>query len=552
MSVWIAETLLATSLLMALVMLLRRPTTRFLGAGAAYMLWALPLARLALPPLPRDVAPATPLQSAVDHSGLTSVLTVPTVPAPALDSALSLPWIEIAAGLWVVGAAAFLLFHAITYARFRRLMLADAVPLGHEGRIRIVASPHTTGPLAFGVLHPYIALPLDFDTRFDADERAMAMAHECAHHQRGDLFANMIALAVMALHWCNPIAWIAWASYRADQELACDARVLARHGQDKAHVYGRAIVKAAGGRPFATARFSATCHLTRLDTLKGRLKMLSNHADSLHRISWGMAAVALVTLAGLALTASGSRAAREMAAITNTVDDVNMARLTNLMTDAPPSAPVQPQWADEPAAPSEPAAMTHAEDMAPAPPAAPDAPIVPAADMVAPIPPVPPAPPVTVRSQRDRITVTHANGRVETHRIPTEADIARMVPVVDVNEGCDSNGKASRQESVNADGRRVIRVRICQAAIDSASRAADRASARADWESRDADRASAQAERASRLADRESARANVAALKAMRNARAEIASDRSMPASARAQALREIDGEIASMRAGND
>ncbi|WP_336975049.1 hypothetical protein [Sphingobium aromaticiconvertens] len=50
MSVWIAETLLATSLLMALVMLLRRPTARFLGAGAAYMLWALPLARLVLPP----------------------------------------------------------------------------------------------------------------------------------------------------------------------------------------------------------------------------------------------------------------------------------------------------------------------------------------------------------------------------------------------------------------------------------------------------------------------------------------------------------------------
>ncbi len=452
----------------------------------------------------------------------------------------------------MAGAATFLLFHAITYVRFRRLMLADAVALGQEGRIRIIASPRATGPLAFGVLHPHVALPLDFDTRFDADERAMAMAHERAHHQRGDLFANMIAMAIMALHWCNPIAWAAWRAYRADQELACDARVLAHHGQDKAHIYGRAIVKAAGGRPFAAARFATACHLTRLDTLKGRLKMLSSHADSLHRISWGMAAVALVTLAGLALTASGSRAAREMAAITGTVDDVNMARLTNLMADAPPREAVQP----EPAAPSEPVAMVHAERMVPTPPTAPTPPIAPTADMVAPIPPAPPAPPVAVRHQSNRVTVTRANGWTETHSIPTEADIARMVPVVDVSDGCDSNGKASRQESVNADGRRVIRVRICQAEIDRASRTADRASAQADRMSHDADRASAEADRASRLADKESARAdraaNVAALKGLHSARAQIASNPSMPAFARAQALRDIDSEIANMRAGNE
>ena len=49
MSVWLAETLIATTLLMALVMMVRQPVARWLGAGAAYMLWALPLARMVLP-----------------------------------------------------------------------------------------------------------------------------------------------------------------------------------------------------------------------------------------------------------------------------------------------------------------------------------------------------------------------------------------------------------------------------------------------------------------------------------------------------------------------
>ena len=52
MSVWMVETLIATTLLMALVMLLRRPVARWLGAGAAYCLWAVPFARMLLPALP--------------------------------------------------------------------------------------------------------------------------------------------------------------------------------------------------------------------------------------------------------------------------------------------------------------------------------------------------------------------------------------------------------------------------------------------------------------------------------------------------------------------
>ena len=216
----------------------------------------------------------------------------------------SFPWLEVGIGIWFAGMLAFLVIQAVGYARFRRHMLTGATPIGEEGRIRLITSPHASGPLAFGVLKPFIVLPADFALRYDALEQEMAIAHERAHHAHGDLAANMIALALLAIHWCNPIAWIAYRAYRADQETACDARVLSLYGQDQAHAYGRAILKAAGGRQFAGA-----CHLTRLATLKGRLKMLSNHEASIRRISWGMAAVALVTAAGLALTASGSRAA---------------------------------------------------------------------------------------------------------------------------------------------------------------------------------------------------------------------------------------------------
>ncbi|WP_311269109.1 M56 family metallopeptidase [Sphingobium sp. WCS2017Hpa-17] len=560
MSVWLAETLIATTLLMALVMMLRRPVARWLGAGAAYLLWALPLARMVMPALPCDIDPS-PLHLAVDQAGLPDLLTVPPV-APVVATTPTFPWLEAGLSLWFAGMVVFLIVQAVGYTRFRRHMLDGATPIGEERRIRLISSPHASGPLAFGVLRPYIVLPADFALRYDAQEQDMAIAHERAHHERRDLAANMIALLLLAVHWCNPVAWIAYRAYRADQETACDARVLSLYGRDQAHAYGRAILKAAGGRQFAGA-----CHLTRITTLKGRLKMLSNHDISLQRISWGMAAVAIVTATGLALTASGSRAAQQMAAITDKVESADFAKLSNLVSQpATASVPANADVAAVPAVPTAPAvpAVKAGDDIWPSPaPMAPPAPMVPAADMIAPVAPVPPAPPI-VRSEKNRITVTYADGRVETHRIPTEAEIARMVPVVDVRNGCDGSGRTtSRSETVDANGQRHIKVRICQDVIDRtverAQAQAERGRAQAERGRAQAERARIQADRAGRLADADMVRADqarrtahVAALSSLRASRAQIANNWSMPREARAEALRDLDESIAELRSEQD
>lgn len=510
MIIWLAETLVATSLLMAVVMMVRRPLARWLGAGAAYMLWILPLSRTLMPALPDQVADASPLHQVMNQSGLPAILT-PSAAAQTLTTSPALPWLELMIAVWLAGMVTFIVIQAVGYLRFRGMILKGATSVGWEGRIHVVISPQASGPLAFGIVHPHIVLPEDFALRYDAQEQDMAIAHERAHHERGDLAANMIALVLLALHWCNPIAWIAYRAYRADQETACDARVLALYGSDQAHAYGRAILKAAGGRQYAAA-----CHLTRLATLKGRLKMLSSHETSLRRISWGMAAVAVTTAAGLALTASGSRAAKQMAAITQKVEQADLTRLTDFVAQpahATINAAVMPAR-DIPSPPAAPAAPD-VEPVAAIAPLAPIAPIPPAADMTPPIPPVPPTPPVTVRSEKGRIIVTHADGRVVTHRVPTEEEIARMVPVVDVREGCEGRDMTSHRETVDANGRRHIRVRICQSAIE------------------------AQARHAEHLG-------KVAARSGLIAARAQIAAAR-MPAQARAEALRDIDDHIAEL-----
>ncbi|MDQ2892062.1 MAG: M56 family metallopeptidase, partial [Pseudomonadota bacterium] len=313
---WAVEALIASTLLMALVLLLRAFVRRQFGAQIAYALWALPLLRLLLPPLPSAWrAIATPISRAgetitvlvIDPAGIAAAAPT-TTPAAAFPS-LGL----VLAALWAAGAAVFLIWHVARHSRFRRRMLGSAAALDVVGAIRVIESDAAPGPVAFGVMRRYVAFPRDFADRYDADERALALAHEIGHHQRGDLAANWIALGVLALHWFNPVAWRAFGAFRADQEMANDARVLAGRSAIDRHSYACAIVKAAHG-----GVVSAACHLHTINDLKGRLRMLTTLRPSRRRFAAGGTIVAALVVAGLGLTASGTSAA---SAITTRVGD---------------------------------------------------------------------------------------------------------------------------------------------------------------------------------------------------------------------------------------
>lgn len=365
MIAWVIETFVATTLLMLLVLAIRKPVSRHFGPNIAYALWALPVLRLALPPLPESwrASAETPVAAAseVITYYMVDPITVPDAAATTATTAatattipvetLPFDWLPVIVGLWAVGALAFLAYHMIAHGRFcaRLLRRAKIERTVAEGRVHVIETDAATGPLAFGIWRKYVAFPRDFSERYDPLERNLALAHELGHHLRGDLIANWVALVVLALHWFNPVAWRAFRAFRADQELACDALVLSGRAPALRHAYGRAIVKSAHG-----GAVSAACHLHTINELKGRLRMLSKHdRKSRTRITAGVTGAAALTLAGLALTASGTQAAANLRA------DVGDAIGVDLQ-DAPaaPTAPDAPAAAEAPAAPAAPEAAT--------------------------------------------------------------------------------------------------------------------------------------------------------------------------------------------------
>lgn len=540
MTSWWIETVLASTLLMLLALALRGPVRRAFGPQLAYALWVLPVVRMLLPPLPGqwhlsqwlapltrkaadapavamgvlnpDTLPATIDPSAVvtiDLSAgghhLPAALVAPTPVAEGLNVTLLL------LALWGVGALLFLVYHLVAHRRFCRHLLSRARVdrTVAQGRVRVIETDAAHGPLAFGIFRKYVAFPRDFSERYDEVERDLALAHELGHHLRGDLIANWIALIVLAAHWFNPVAWRAFRAFRADQEMACDALVLAGRAQALRHAYGRAIVKSAHG-----GAVSAACHLHTINDVKGRLRMLSIHRKlSPIRIGAGLAGITTVSLAALALTASGSQAAERIR------DKVSGAIQAQNMPVAPvaPIAPVEPM---EPIAPTAPRA-----------PVAPPAPAAPA------VPEGPAGKPRVVRIDRSvtdgqaikKMVIVRQDGKQQEITMPDMVAIQASIP--EIRNGTCGKGNTSTVEH-RREGNKQIMI-VCSDRIAAMSASAS---------------ASAGAAHAEQMAAMNKQMAMSSALTSLQHARRTIEMQRSLSAEQRADALAGIDEALAELR----
>jgi hypothetical protein len=145
-----------------------------------------------------------------------------------------------------------------------------------------------------------VIVPADFEHRYDAQEQRLAVAHELTHHDRHDVPVNFAALAVLSLHWWNPVAHFAHRAFRLDQEAACDAIVLDGASADERHAYGSALFKSAMGQvPLAACAMGATT------TLKARLRRIVAGQVEGRLARPGAALAAFLVLGGVAVTASG-------------------------------------------------------------------------------------------------------------------------------------------------------------------------------------------------------------------------------------------------------
>lgn len=324
---WFVETTLAMSALTAVVLLVRKPFAARFGARAAYALWLAPFARLFLPELKLLPAPPAPAVAALSEPASTFYLTASPTGAVASAPELGLGAVAVAAlcVVWAFGAIAWILHQLERQRRYIDAMRAASAPargfliaeardvarrigLKQAPELRVMSGAETDcGPCVAGLARPVVFLPHAFADDFSAAERRLTLAHEFAHIARGDLLAAFAAAILRAFQWPNPLAHAAWRAFRIDQEAACDAYVLARcAGATEKGDYASAIIKSL---KIGAANSAPAFGLTLSHPVKERLMLLKNPNATPGRLLAGAAAVALLTAAGLAATASYGHAA---------------------------------------------------------------------------------------------------------------------------------------------------------------------------------------------------------------------------------------------------
>ena len=361
-SLFLLDTLVWTGVLIGVALLLRRPVAKYLGAGAAYALWFLPLIRMLFPPVTLPAWMRPDLSGGGDAGS--EVIAADLAFAPSAESGFSYSEFVSPAGtapldtpidlltplviVWLVGAAIFMGRRFWLYGELRRELLEDARPVGEVGPIRLIETTAISGPMAFGVFDKVVALPDGFMASRERQVRDLAIAHELAHHRGHDILVNVLVQPLFAIHWFNPLGWMGWSAMRRDQEAACDARVVASRSREERAAYAAIIADFARRpqiAPHPALAAPMACHVLGDKSIIHRLRSLPMTDHSRRRRFAVRGAVAAAVFA-LPMTASIGYAE----GIAAHVPGEPFA----LQTPVAPLSPLTPEAPDAPQAPEPP------------------------------------------------------------------------------------------------------------------------------------------------------------------------------------------------------
>ena len=282
------------------------------SAAARHMIWTLAMVSVLVLPalsiaLPRWQLPILTLRG--DTSQPASSYQLPahrsTLPAPSMERAPAvsatvaaaplteavpartpMSWSALLLTVWLIGASLILArlcagVIAVQWMSRRTERVVDApwleqarslaADLGIPSRVVFLRSEGAAMPMAWGIFRPAVLMPSDAD-HWPAERLRIVLLHELAHVKRRDCLTHMLAQISCALHWFNPLAWMAARHVRTERERACDDLVLAAgtRGPDYANQLIEIARVMRSGR-FPAVLAGASLAMAHRSELEGRL-----------------------------------------------------------------------------------------------------------------------------------------------------------------------------------------------------------------------------------------------------------------------------------------
>jgi beta-lactamase regulating signal transducer with metallopeptidase domain len=202
---------------------------------------------------------------------------------PFLGAALAPSVSLIIVTIWGAVAIFVFAFQLWRYFKFIKFLRRWGAPVGDEnvlkifGRIKnekglsgkniaLLVCGSVPTSLLTGFIRPVIALP---DKHFEDDELELIFNHELTHYKRGDLYAKLLGVAAISVHWFNPMVYLMYNMMQTDGEAYCDETVLKGQSPEDRQFYAELMVKMIGGAPART--LLSTCFYGGRRSVKKRI-----------------------------------------------------------------------------------------------------------------------------------------------------------------------------------------------------------------------------------------------------------------------------------------
>jgi beta-lactamase regulating signal transducer with metallopeptidase domain len=246
-----------------------------------------------------------------------SVAALPSEPsetAAATVAAEPFPWLEAAAGAYLLGAGAvglWLGWGAFSAGRIRRHARLASEPLHAEllrvasnGRApRLLVSARIANAVAMGLVRPAILLPARLAETPSSESLRAVLTHEWAHVRRGDLWLLALGRCLLPLLFVHPLLWWLRRVIRDDQEWLADAEAA---GEDR-HAYAQTLLDliraTAGPSPIRGA--AAVAIWENPSQLARRIAMLLDDTFRIHPTgspAWRRGALGVLVVVGVAFS----------------------------------------------------------------------------------------------------------------------------------------------------------------------------------------------------------------------------------------------------------
>lgn len=181
---------------------------------------------------------------------------------------------------WMAISVIVFLWLILTNVNLNRKMRKKRMLYGKRENVCIYLIPGIKNPCLYGFFRPAIYLPTAYLWNGNRktehrEEIGQMITHEYVHYCHGDHIWAMFRILLVSFYWFDPFMWLAVSCSKKDAELACDETVIRCLGEKNRFSYGEMLVRLAADTSWGDFRYSMMSMSRKGKEMENRIRAIS-------------------------------------------------------------------------------------------------------------------------------------------------------------------------------------------------------------------------------------------------------------------------------------